>query len=178
MTKNLLLILLLTGFLIGCTKKNVHFYQNHTASITLGAELSPSLTLSDKTGNIPTITEEQCPKFNTSERKITSIYLKQLKLTIKDSLEQNFNFAKKIKLYINAPNLDETLIAYCDSVSDTAAMFLHLTPKNTDVKDYIKSKEFSWHLKTDTDESIPQDVHLSVFSSFQINAKQNRINKK
>lgn len=178
MSKYLIFILLLSGSLVGCTKKNVHFYQNHTASMTLGAELSPTLVISDKTGNIPTITEEQCPKFNTTVRKINSIYLKQLKLTIKDSAGQNFNFAKKFKLYINAPNLDETLVAYCDSVPDTSAMVLYLTPKNTDVKEYIKSKEFSWHLKTETDESIPLDVHLSVFSSFHINAKQNRIKKK
>lgn len=171
-------ILLLSLLIVGCAKKKAHFYQNHKAYITLNAETSSSTFFTDNSGEVKTITKDQCETFNTKLNKIESVYLKQLKLTITDSSGETFSFGKSMKLYINSAAQNELLAASIDSIPDTTGTVLYLKPGGSDLKEFLKADSFTWRLKTDTDESIPEDVHISIYSSFQINAKQNRINKK
>lgn len=178
MTKRFSLILLLALLIAGCTKKKVHFYQNHSSSVTIHAEASSATFLIDNSGPVNTITKDQCLTFNTKMNKIESAYLKQLKLTITDTSGETFSFGKSFKLYINSTGQNELLAASIDSISDTIGTVLNLKPGGSDMKDFLKADNFSWRLKTENDESIPEDVHITVYSSFQINAKQNRINKK
>lgn len=178
MTKRISCILLIPLLIIGCTKKNAHFYQNHSSSVTISAEPSSATFFMDNSGQINTITKNQCETFNTKMNKIQSVYLKQLKLTITDTTGETFSFGKSFKLYINSTGQNELLAASIDSISDTIGTVLYLKPGGSDLKDFLKADNFSWRLKTENDESIPEDVHITVYSSFQINAKQNRINKK
>lgn len=160
----------------GCAKKFVHFYMNYSTEITVPATPATTATISLQTPQIVTNSTAQFDHYDTRKEKVQSIVLKQVKLTIADSIGETFGFLQSAGLYLSSDGLPELLVASNDVVVDTIGNELLLTPIATDLKEYVKATKFRLRLKIVTDETVVQDVPVGIRTTFFVDARQ--INKK
>lgn len=121
----------------------------------------------------PEVTTNAKSKFeanNTTKEHIEKVTLEDLDLSIISPSDQNFDFLKSVELYINADGLSELRIAHKNSVPE-GQKEISLETVDNDLQEYIKSDSFTLRVKTVTDETFTEDVHINVYSNFFVDAK-------
>ncbi len=172
------MLLLIVGYSIsGCIKKITHFYVDYTTTTTVPATLTSSIPLSLMTPELETNSTYEFEDHNTRKDKIQSIFLKTLRLTITQPNGETFSFANSMELFISTDNSNEQKIAGLIEIPDTVGDELSLIVEDVDLQEYIKSDKFKLRLKVISDETIPQDVQIEIYSNFLVDAKLIRSKK-
>lgn len=177
MKKHYLLLLLLPLFFFSCKKKLTEFYVDYTSDCVISSTFSVATYFSIITPEMETNSEYNFENNNTKKKYIKSIYLKDLVLTIKSPNGQTFSFLNEVEVYLSAPGLSEISVAKKSNISNSIGNTLALDLENVDLQEYIKSDKFSLRLRTKTDETIAQDVDISIYTNFLVGARLIRFKK-
>lgn len=161
----------------GCKKKFTHFYVDYETETVIPATFSTFLPFSLNTPEMVTNSTYEFENHDTKKKHIESIFLKNLKLTITNPNGETFSFVNSIKLYISSPDVSEKLVATADSIPDNIGNELILDVIDVDLQEYIKADKFKLRLNVTSDETIPQDVNVDIYSNFLVDAKLIRFKK-
>jgi len=172
------ILLLIVGYsTTGCLKKVTHFYVDYTTTTTVPATLTASFPFSLMTPELETNSTYEFEDHDTRKDKIQSIFLKTLRLKITQPNGETFSFANSMELFISTDNSNEKKIAGLLEIPDSVGNEIYLSVETIDLQEYIKSDKFKLRLKVITDETIPQDVHIEIYSNFLVDAKLIRSKK-
>lgn len=175
--KRLLLFSLLLLTVSGCKKKLTQFYVDYHSEAVVPATVSTFFPFSVNTPEMETNSTYEFESNDTRKDHIRSIYVKQLDLTITQPSGETFSFVNSIELFISAPGISEAKIASLAAIPENVGNTLSLTPTNTDLQEYIKADSFTLRLRVVSDETIPQDVHIDIYSNFLVDARLIRSKK-
>lgn len=169
--KVLFLALFIVGGLTSCKKKLTEFHIDYTSEVVVSSTFGQWVPFSLNTPEITTNSEFEFESNDTRKDKINSIKLTELKLTITSPSTETFSFLNSVEIYISSPNLTEKKVAFKDSIPGTVGTVLDCDLVDIELQDFIKEDTFTLRLKTVTDETIPQDVHIDVYTDFFVSAK-------
>lgn len=166
-------ILLFTTLLLlgSCKKKLTQFYVDYTSTVVIQSTVGQALPFSVLTPEITTNSEAEFESNNTNKDHIESILLKDLILTINSPQGQTFSFLNSVEIYISSPNQAEKKVAFKDNIPANVGSSFACDIVDLDLQSFIKDDKFTIRVKTVTDETIAQDVHIDVYSNFFVDAK-------
>jgi hypothetical protein len=173
MFKKSITIICLFALIISCdkldelTKFDMEYSQRATIPSTAGIDLPFDVF----TPEMETNSESTFEVNDTRKDLIEEIKLTELEMVIISPDGADFSFLNSIEVYISADGLEEIKIAYLEEVPEDAGSVITLDTSDTDLKEYIKSDEFSLRLNTVTDELMSSDHELEVNSTFFVDAK-------
>lgn len=157
--------------LFGCKKKLTQFYVDYNSSVVIPSTFGQLVPFSVYTPEMETNSEAEFQSNNTRKDKIEEIKLDQLVLRIISPQNETFSFLNSIEVYISSPNVAEKKVAYRESIPSDIGQQLVCEIVDTELQDYIKDDTFTIRLRTVTDETIPNDVEVNVYSKFWVDAK-------
>ncbi|WP_424003048.1 hypothetical protein [Maribacter sp. IgM3_T14_3] len=149
------------------TKFDMEYSQRATIPSTTGINLPFDVF----TPEMETNSESTFAVNDTRKDLIEEIRLTKLELVMISPDGADFSFLNSIEVYISADGFEEIRIASLDEVPEDAGSVIALDTSDTDLKEYIKSDEFSLRLNTVTDELMSTDHELEVNSTFFVDAK-------
>ncbi|TDS12609.1 hypothetical protein DFQ03_3067 [Maribacter caenipelagi] len=173
MFKKSITIICLFALIISCdkldelTKFDMEYSQRATIPSTAGIDLPFDVF----TPEMETNSESTFEVNDTRKDLIEEIKLTELEMVIISPDGADFSFLNSIEVYISADGLEEIKIAYLEEVPEDAGTVITLETSDLDLKEYIKSDEFSLRLNTVTDELMSSDHELEVNSTFFVDAK-------
>ena len=170
--KNIFIICLL-ALITSCDKLDelTKFDMEYSQRATIPSSAGIDLPFDVFTPEIETNSESTFEVNDTRKDLIEEIKLTELEMVIISPDGADFSFLNSIEVYISADGLEEIKIAYLEEVADDAGSVITLDTSDTDLKEYIKSDEFSLRLNTVTDELMSTDHELEVNSTFFVDAK-------
>ncbi len=163
-------------FLGGCKKKITQFYVDYHTEAVVQSTFGNFVPFSVGTPEMETNSTYEFEANDTDKKRINSIFLKNLVLTVISPNNQTFSFVNDIEVYIDSPNNPEILIAAKNDIPNSTGQQLNMQVPDTDLQEYIKDTKFSLRLKVVTDETIAQDVQIDIYSNFLVDAKIIRFN--
>lgn len=169
--KRIFLLGILMVSLTGCKKKLTQFYIDYTADVVIQSTVGQLVPFSVYTPEIVTNSEFEFESNNTKKDKIESIHLRDLNLTIKSPSGETFSFLNSLEVFISSPQHTEQKVAFKESIPSNVGTTLICDVVDTDIQHFIKDDRFTIRLRTVTDETIPQDVTVEVYSNFFVDAK-------
>ncbi|WP_396633149.1 hypothetical protein [Maribacter sp. R86514] len=173
MFKKSIFVICLFALITSCDKLDelTKFDMEYSQRATIPSSAGIDLPFDVFTPEIETNSESTFEVNDTRKDLIEEIKLTELELVIILPDSADFSFLNSIEVYISADGLEEIKIAYLEEVPDDAGSVITLDTADTDLKEYIKSDEFSLRLNTVTDELMSTDHELEVNSTFFVDAK-------
>jgi hypothetical protein len=173
MKKVSFLSLILIALLAGCDKldKLTQFTLNYEENIVIPATFGINLPFDVFTPEIESNTASTFSVNNTRKDLVEEISLKSLTLTLTAPSESDFSFLNELHIYISADGLDETEIAWKESIPNDTGTVLSLETSGVDLKDYILKDNFKLRVNTVTDEALSTDHHIDLDAEFFVDAK-------
>lgn len=173
MFKKSIFIICLFALITSCDKLDelTKFDMEYSQRATIPSSAGIDLPFDVFTPEIETNSESTFEVNDTRKDLIEEIKLTELEMVIISPDDADFSFLNSIEVYISADGLEEIKIAYLEEVPDDAGSVITLDTADTDLKEYIKSDEFSLRLNTVTDELMSTDHELEVNSTFFVDAK-------
>ncbi len=173
MFKKSIFVICLFALITSCDKLDelTKFDMEYSQRATIPSSAGIDLPFDVFTPEIETNSESTFEVNDTRKDLIEEIKLTELELVIISPDSADFSFLNSIEVYISADGLEEIKIAYLEEVPDDAGSVITLDTSDTDLKEYIKSDEFSLRLNTVTDELMSTDHELEVNSTFFVDAK-------
>jgi len=165
-----LLVVLLLGS-AGCKKKLTQFYIDYDSEAVLPATFVTALPFAVHTPATETNSSYEFENHDTRKDKIKSIHLKNLVISIQSPANTDFGFLSSIEVFIQSPHHDERKIAFKSDVADNAGTSLTCDLTDIDLQSFVKDDSFQIRLRTVTDETIPEDIHLNIYTNFLVDAK-------
>ncbi len=162
-----IIILLATS----CKKKVSQFYVDYNSQVVIYSTIGQAIPVSLYTPEITTNAEAEFESNNTNKERIESIFLKDLKMKITSPSGETFSFLNSVEIYISSTNHAEVKVAYKDNIPANVGSELSCDLVEVDLQNYVKDDKFKIRVQTVTDETIPQDVHVDVYSNFFVDAK-------
>jgi hypothetical protein len=170
--KRVLLLTSLFALLItvGCKKIDqlLTFYIEDTQNIKVAASFPVGIAnLTPVT--VPTQSKQTFANNNTRADLVKDVSLNKLTLTIADPNTENFDFLRKIEIYISTNSNDQILLA---SLSDIPKGVQTITLKPTGAKldSYIKADSYTLTTKADIAKLISRDITIRSDSRFKVTA--------
>ena len=154
-----------------CKKKLTQFYIDYTSEVVIQSTVGQLVPFSVYTPEIATNSEVEFESNNTKKDKIESIFLRDLELRIKSPSGETFSFLNSVELFISSPLHTEQRVAFKESIPSSVGTTLICDLLDVDLQNYVKDDKFTLRVKTVTDETIPQDVVVEVYSNFFVDAK-------
>jgi hypothetical protein len=170
--KNIILILSLLS-LISCKKIDelTHFTLDVDEQVTIDPiPVIPSVPLSFPIPSIETNSESVFENNNTNKDLVEEARLTKMTLSIHSPDNGNFNFLESVKIYIQAGELDEILMATKTDIPDGLKV-MELESTGADLTEYVKEDEISLRIETVIDEITLNEYLIDVHSEFFIDAK-------
>ncbi len=168
--KHLSLFLLIIGiFSCNSVDKLTQFDLPYTTKTTIPSVIGIDLPFNLPTPAIKTNVENTYSINNTKKDLVEAINLKSLELTL--SGDDDFNFLKSIKIFINAEGLDELEIATKSNIDkdiQTLELDVH---DDVNLMDYIHQDNFKLKVQPVTKKVLFHDVDLGINAVFHVNAK-------
>lgn len=173
MFKKSIFVICLFALITSCDKLDelTKFDMEYSQRATIPSSAGIDLPFDVFTPEIETNSESTFEVNDTRKDLIEEIKLTELEMVIISPDDADFSFLNSIEVYISADGLEEIKIAYLEEVADDAGSVITLDTSDTDLKEYIKSDEFSLRLNTVTDELMSTDHELEVNSTFFVDAK-------
>jgi len=173
MFKKSIFVICLFALITSCDKLDelTKFDMEYSQRATIPSSAGIDLPFDVFTPEIETNSESTFEVNDTRKDLIEEIKLTELEMVIISPDGADFSFLNSIEVYISADGLEEIKIAYLEEVADDAGSVITLDTSDTDLKEYIKSDEFSLRLNTVTDELMSTDHELEVNSTFFVDAK-------
>ena len=144
---------------------NSSFVIPKTAILETAADYAPSA--------ITTNSADLFSKNGTSAKNITSISLSEIKFTVTDPQNENFDFMESIEIYIKADGLDERLISTDMSIPETQLTSITGALPDVNLVEYLSKDHYTLRFKIITDQGIPSDFTLNASQTFVVDAKKN-----
>lgn len=154
-----------------CKKKLTQFHIDYTSQVVVSSSVGQLVPFSLNTPQMETNAEYEFESNNTNKERINSIRLDQLKLTITSPSNETFSFLNSLEIFISSPNIAERKVAFKESIPSNVGDEILCDLVNIELQEYIKEDSFKLRLKTVTDETIPQDVTIDVYTDFFVDAK-------
>ena len=166
------LVFFLTMFvLFSCKKKLTQFYIDYNSTVTISSTFGQLVPFSLNTPSVTTDSEQKFELNNTSADRVRSVFLNDLVLTITSPSNEDFSFLEELEIFISSPLHTEHKVASKLSVSNSVGAQIVCDTEDLDLQNYIKDDSFTLRLRTTTDETIPQDVDIDVYTRFLVDAK-------
>lgn len=159
------------GFLSSCKKKLTEFDIDYTSEVVVSSTFGQLVPFSLNTPEIVTNSEFEFEANNTRADKVERINLKELRLDITSPNGETFSFLNSVEIYISSPNHSERKVAFKESIPAGVGTQLICDLVDVELQDFVKDEKFTLRLVTVTDETIPQDVTVEVYTNFRVKAK-------
>ncbi len=172
-----LLFVMMTGILVisSCDKldKLTQFDLDYQTSVTIKSATIVNINtpFNFYTPAITTNSESELEVNDSRKDLVEQIRVKELKMKITAPEGQTFDFLKSIKIYINAEDLDEKMIAWKTDMTDDGATTITLETADDNLKDYILKDSFQLRTETVTDQALTQDTDIEIDAVFWVDAK-------
>lgn len=154
-----------------CKKKLTEFYIDYTSQVVVSSSIGQLVPVSLNTPEISTNSEFEFESNNTRKDLIDRIRLDELRLTITAPSGETFSFLNSLEIFISSPNIAERKVAFRESIPSNVGTQLVCELVDLELQDYIKEDRFTLRLETVTDETIPEDVYIDVYTNFFVKAK-------
>lgn len=169
--KKLLFAALLIIPLTSCKKKLTQFYIDYDSSVTISSTVGQLVPFSLATPEVETNSEYEFESNNTRKDHIRSIHLNELVLSITDPDNETFSFLNSVEIFISSPMHSERKVAFKEEIPSNVGSTLTCEIVNVDLQEFIKDDRFTLRIRTVTDETIPEDVDVNVYTKFFVDAK-------
>lgn len=171
--KKLGLLLLLLISVNACKKidKLTQFDLHFDTETTIPAGIPINTPYNIPTAEIPLETSDVYENNNTAKELVEQALLKELKLTVTDPYNGNFNFLKDMEIYLSTDELPEIKIAWIYNHPNDNKNNIQLITTDKDLQAYIKSDKIKTRVKTTIDEVLTKDYTVKIDFTFFIDAK-------
>ncbi|MDX5422028.1 MAG: hypothetical protein LPK07_11350 [Hymenobacteraceae bacterium] len=144
------------------------FYLNEEETIEIKSQfpigLAPIAPIA-----VTTNTEEDFKNNKTRAELVKDVTLNKLELIITDPQHENFNFLRKIEIYISADNKEEVKIAYLEEVPANVNS-IELNSTNAKLDEYIKGDSYTIGTRATLAKPVSQDVTIKAKMRFKVTA--------
>ncbi len=171
-TVSILVVAVVFAALAGCKALNklTQFYLKYDTSYTYPAGLPVDIPVT-AIPEIATNVQQQFKNNNTRSDLIQSAKLSDLVLTITPAGTQSFSFLKSVEIFISAPSMAESKVAYKYDIPDTIGDYLALDVTNAELKGYMAADSFSVRISSVIDKTVKSGITANLHSRFFIDAK-------
>lgn len=150
------------------TQFDLEYSYDTTIESVIGINLPFNLVTPPITSNISEAVEIN----NTRKDLIEEATVQSLKVLITNPDGDTFDFLKEIEIFIDAENLDETMVASAYDISNDIGNELVLdVVSDLNLKDYIQQDEFDLNIKIVTDKLLLHDIDIRADALFNVDAK-------
>ena len=171
--KKVLLLLPLAFLLIavGCKKidKLLTFYIEDSQNIRVASNFPLGQFVPLTPVTVPTKSEERFSTEGTRADLVKNVSLNRLTLTITDPSSENFNFLKRIEIYISTDGNDQILLASLAQVPQGVST-ITLDPTNAVLDKYLKASSYTLTTKAEIARPVARDITLKADSRFKVTA--------
>ena len=169
--KRLIVLAGLTMLMTGCKKKLTQFYIYYNSTVIVQSAVGQAVPFNIYTPEMETNSEAEFESNNTRKDKIEPIFLDQLKMTITSPQGETFSFLNSVEIFISSPNNAEEKIAFKENIPSNIGSELACDLVSVDLQKFVKDDTFRVRVRTITDEVIPQDVEVNLYTNFFVDAK-------
>ncbi len=166
-----MLVLLFVVVATACEKIDdlLTFYieEEETFAIESGFPLGALIPATPFT--VTTNSEETFKNNKTRAGLVKDVSLNRLELTITAPETQNFDFLKRIELYISSEKQPEVKIAYLDEVP-AGTTVLKLKSTNAKLDEYIKGNSYTIRTQAEISKPIAEDITIKADMRFKVTA--------
>jgi hypothetical protein len=155
----------------GCEKVDdlLTFYIEEEETITVESDFPVGALIPFTPITVTTNSEETFKNNKTRAELVKDVTLNRLTLTITDPAEENFDFLKKIAIYISSEDKDEVKIAYLDAVPANATT-LNLKSTNAELDEFIKGENYSIRTEAELAKPVSGDITIKADMRFKVTA--------
>ena len=160
--------------LTGCKKfdEKTQFTYSIEEDVTIPSNVGVNIPFNVPTTDVKTNIDHELEIRNKKKKRIEHIYLTKLELFIKSPSSANFNFLKDVSIQLEAEGLPKTLVAQQKNLQNTNTSYLSIpTIENNDIAEYIKKDKVNIHVDVVTDETIFQNITITVKPTFWVDVK-------
>jgi hypothetical protein len=147
------------------------FNIDQTVDVVIPSQFGVNLPFNVNSPEIETNAEATFESAGTSTKRISTIQLYELKLSIVNPTNADFDFLNEIEIFIKAPGLDEKRVAYKQDIPETGLKSFFCDIDDLNLKDYISKEHFSLRVRTITDQVIFQDIQVRIDQKYKVRAK-------
>ncbi|MFT3749568.1 MAG: hypothetical protein QM768_14675 [Agriterribacter sp.] len=142
----------------------------YNCETTIQAGVATLVPFDINTPDVETQSEDQFAGHNTAKNLIETITLKEMKITIINPGDQNFDFLKSIEVYISTDGQEEVKAAWKNDMADAGVKEIVLDRSSANLKPYLMSNKYKLRLKTTTDKVLNKDVTVKISNTFRVDA--------
>jgi hypothetical protein len=147
------------------------FNVEHSVDVIIPSQFGVNLPFNVNSPEIETNAEATFESEGTSTKRISSIQLSELRLSIVNPANADFDFLNEIEVFIKAPGLDEKRVAYKQNIPESGLKSFFCDIDDLNLKDYISKENFSLRVRTITDQVIFQDIQVRIDQKYKVRAK-------
>lgn len=165
-------VVLLFSFLaMACEKVDdlLTFYIEEEEIITIESHFPVGALVPLTPITVTTNSEETFKNNKTRAELVKDVTLNRLNLTITNPQGGNFNFLKKIEIYISSENKAEVKLAYLEEVPANATT-LHLKSTNAELDEFIKGDTYSIRTQAVLAKPVSRDITIKADMRFKVTA--------
>ncbi|MCJ8165412.1 hypothetical protein MKJ04_11210 [Pontibacter sp. E15-1] len=164
-------VLLFAMMAVACEKLDelLTFYIEEEESITIESQFPVGTLVPLTPVTVTTNSEERFKNNKTRAELVKDVTLNRLNLSITDPQGGNFDFLKRIEIYISSEGQDEVKIAYLDEVPQNATT-LSLKSTNAKLDKFIKGDTYSIRTKAALAKPVSQDISIKADMRFKVTA--------
>ncbi|GAB3538588.1 hypothetical protein GCM10027443_33800 [Pontibacter brevis] len=118
---------------------------------------------------VTTNSEETFRNNKTRAELVKDVTLNRLNLTITDPQGENFDFLKKIEIYISSEDKAEVMIAYLEEVPANVTS-LNLKSTNAELDEFIKGETYSIRTKAVLAKPVSRNITIKADMRFKVTA--------
>ncbi|CAM3824508.1 hypothetical protein POKO110462_21210 [Pontibacter korlensis] len=145
------------------------FYINEDETFTIESGFPLGAVIPATPFTVTTNSEETFKNNKTRAELVKDVSLNRLELTIVEPEGQNFDFLKRIELYISSENQPEVRIAYLEEVP-AGTTVLKLKSTNAKLDEYIKSDRYTIRTEAELAKPVTQDITIKADMRFKVTA--------
>jgi hypothetical protein len=165
------LVALITLAFSACDKIDdlLTFYINHQETIEIKSYFPVSTVAPISPIPVTTNSKEEFKNNKTRAELVKDVSLNKLELVITDPQTENFNFLKKIEIYISAEGQNEIKIAYLEDIPQNVNK-LQMLSTNAKLDEYIKGERYSIITRATLAKAVTKDVTIKANMRFKVTA--------
>lgn len=159
--------------LSGCEKARelTQFTFETNTEVTIPAATGVNLPINIFTPDVETNSSQTFENNNTRTDLIEEIRLDECELSIVAPASANFDFLKTIRIYIEAQDLPEILVAEKADMPNGQGQTIDLDVTGVDLTEYIRQPTYNLRVQVVTDEIPSSDIDINVRTLFFVDAR-------
>lgn len=172
MRRLLLALALLLAFAnVACDKLDelLTFYINHNETIVIRTYFPVGTVAPISPIPVTTNSSEDFKNNKTRAELVKNVTLDKLDLVITDPQTENFNFLRKIEIYISAEGKQEVKIAYLEEIPQNVSK-IELKSTNAKLDEYIKGDRYTINTRATLAKAVTKDITIKANMRFKVTA--------